>query len=87
MNWFYNLKTSLKLTLAFGLCIAVTTIIGGVAANRMAQMDRITSVIVADPLKGVQALANFDANARQLRIVEYRHILSDSRSDRSAAEK
>jgi methyl-accepting chemotaxis protein len=86
MNGFYNLKTAHKLLLGFGLCLALSVMIGVVAITRMAQMNMVTSHILSDTLTGSQALGDFQAAARQVRIVEYRHALSYTPKDWDQAE-
>ena len=86
MNGFYNLKTAHKLILGFGLCLALSVLIGIVAITRMAQMNTISKNILSDSLAGVEALSECDASARQVRITEYRHALSSTPKDWDQAE-
>jgi len=86
LNWFFNLKTSLKLAIGFGLAITLTAIVGGIAVTRMAQMNKVTDDIVSNSLKAMQAVAEFQGAARQYRIVEYRHLLSNTPAERKEAD-
>ena len=86
MNWFYNLKTSRKMALGFGLCLALAVLVGVVAISRMAQMNKISRDVLSNSLVGVEALSDVQAGARQFRTIEYRHVLSFTPSDKSQAE-
>ena len=86
MKWLYNLKTAHKLALGFGLCLALAVLVGVVAINRMAQMNKISESIVSDSLDSVEALGNFQAAARQFRTIEYRHVVSFTPADMDKAE-
>ncbi len=86
MNTFYNLKTAHKLILGFGLCLALSLLVGGVAITRMAQLNKISENILSDSLAGVEALSAFQASARQVRTVEYRHVLSFTPPQMAGAE-
>ena len=86
MNWFTNLKVAGKLALGFGLCLTLATLIGTVAVTRMAQMNTITKDLNSDTVGGLDDLGKFNAAARQLRTVEYRHVLSSTPADKAKAE-
>ena len=86
MNWFNTLKTAGKLTLGYGLCLALALTVGVVAITRMAQMNTIAQTLVSDSVAGLEALDTFNAAARQYRTIEYRHVLSFTDPDRQKAE-
>ena len=75
MNWFYNLKIARKLALGFGLCLLFAVLVGGIAIQRMAQMNTVTSGILDDSLVSVETLGKFSSEFKQTRILEYRFIL------------
>jgi methyl-accepting chemotaxis protein len=77
MNWFSNLKTGRKLALGFGTCLLLALTVGAVALSRMAQMNRLEKEITEVSLTGIKTLAVADAAMRQVRILEYRHVLTD----------
>ncbi len=77
MNWFYNLKTARKLALGFGLCLALTLLVGAVAISRMAQMNRKAGLLDAGTSRGMRALVTFSGPMRQFRITEYRAALNN----------
>jgi methyl-accepting chemotaxis protein len=86
MKWLYNLKTARKLTLGFGLCLGLSILVGVVAITRMAQMNKISENIVSDPVVCFETLAQFQGDARQFRIIEYRHALSSTPAEWDQAE-
>lgn len=86
MRWIYNLKTARKLMLGFGLCLSLALLVGIVAVTRMAQMNIITENIISDSLNGVEDLADFQGEFRQVRIVQYRHVLSAAPTDKAKAD-
>lgn len=86
MNWFNNLKIGRKLALGFGLCLLLSAVSVAVAVSRMAQMYRLAEGIIAESLTGTLALSRFQADARQFRTIEYRHVLSFSKADMDKAE-
>ncbi|MGI4791606.1 MAG: methyl-accepting chemotaxis protein [Janthinobacterium lividum] len=75
MNWFYNLKTGLKLALGFGICLILATVIGVTAVTRMGQMNEATKTIVSDSLAGTSAVAGLFDSMRQYRTMEFRHMV------------
>ena len=86
MNWFYNLKMAHKLTLGFGLCLALALLVGGVSISRMAEMIGITKALLAGTVGGDEALMRFQSAARQFRTIEYQHVLSFTLVDKKAEE-
>ena len=75
MTAFYNLKTAHKLILGFGLCLALSILIGVVAITRMAQMNTITENILSDSVAGLEALGKFTSNSKQVRLIDYRFLV------------
>ncbi|BDI30201.1 hypothetical protein CCAX7_22520 [Capsulimonas corticalis] len=82
MNWFLNRKTAHKLSIGFGLCILLTTVLGGAAIGLMAHMSKIAKSIVSDSLTSTERLAEFHVGARHVRTLEFQAILSRTPKDR-----
>ncbi len=76
MNWFANLKTAYKLALGFGLCLLLAVLVGGVAIQRMAQMNRVANLLDTDTIAGESALIDITAHARRFRSLEFQHLLA-----------
>ena len=75
MNWFYNLKIAHKLALGFGLCLALAVLVGGVAIERAAQMNTVTSSVLSDSVNSMAAIGLINSDLKQTRLLEYRFIL------------
>ena len=75
MNWFYNLKVARKLALGFGVCLVLAVLVGGLAIQRMAQMNTVTDNVLNDSLVSVTKLGTFGSEFKQTRILEYRFVL------------
>ncbi len=76
MNWFNNLKTAYKLALGFGLCLFLAALVGGVAIQRMAQMNRVANLLDTDTIAGESALLDITAHALRFRSLEFQHLLA-----------
>ncbi len=81
MNGFYNLKTAYKLALGFGLCLVLAVLVGGVAIQRMTQMNQVANLLDTDSLAGESALLDITAHARRFRTLEYQHLLATTSAD------
>jgi len=75
MGWFLNLKTGQKLALAFGLCLALATLVGGVAISRMGQMNGTTQLINSDSVAGLKCVAQLTNDSKLFRILQFEHVL------------
>jgi methyl-accepting chemotaxis protein len=87
LNWLYNLKTAKKMVLGFGLCLSLATAVGLTAIMRLAQLNTISINIVAHSLRGAEALGNFQASFRQLRVYQYREILDPTNPEKDKDEQ
>ncbi|MCW3058181.1 MAG: methyl-accepting chemotaxis sensory transducer, partial [Capsulimonas sp.] len=82
MTWFLDRKTATKLSLGFGLCVLLTTVLGVAAIGLMTHMSRIAKSIVSDSLTSTERLAEFHVGARHVRTLEFQAILSRTQTDR-----
>jgi methyl-accepting chemotaxis protein len=75
MRWFANLKTAQKLGLGFGFLVCMVLLVGGMATNRMAQMNRNASLLNTDALAGLKGMVQFVDDTKQVRLLQFQDIL------------
>ncbi|BDI29536.1 methyl-accepting chemotaxis sensory transducer [Capsulimonas corticalis] len=76
MTFFINLKIAYKLAVGFGFCLFLSAVLTVVAVKQMANQERIASLIVSDSVVGLQQLSIVAGETRQVRILQYRHLLT-----------
>ena len=86
MKWFRNLKIAKKLYLAFGVLLALTASIGVLSQLRLAAVNEVSVEIRDSWLPSVRAMGELNAVTGNLRIQEFKHVLSTSSEDMSAVE-
>lgn len=72
-NWFSNMRVGLKLSLGFGLCLALSAVIAITAWSGLQELKRDMDLITKDALPGITQIGKFDAAARQYRVLQYRY--------------
>ena len=75
MKWISNLKLAWKLALSFGVCLALTALIGALAINRMGQLNAAVNHIVVDPLESLKLLGDTTDDLADYHQLELRSIL------------
>ncbi|BDI30200.1 hypothetical protein CCAX7_22510 [Capsulimonas corticalis] len=83
MQWFLNRKTAHKLSIGFGLCVLLTTIMGIVGIALMTHMTHLGESIVTDSLTSTEHLAQFHVNARRMRTMEFQMALAENAAGRA----
>src|SRR5579871_621058 len=73
-QWVRNLKTSYKLGLGFGVCLAFTCVLGVTALSRMADVNQITEAIALHTLPNATKLAKLNSAIKQFRLSQYRYV-------------
>lgn len=76
MKWISNLKLAWKMGLSFGICLALTILIGGVAINRMGQLNQATNNITVDSLEGLKILVDATQHLADYRRFELHAVLT-----------
>ncbi|PVZ12498.1 MULTISPECIES: methyl-accepting chemotaxis protein [unclassified Pseudomonas] len=78
MQWFYNLKISAKLLIAFLLILALSVVLGVFAIFQLSALNSVSEKITGDSVPSIRAAASMRYNLTQYRTREARHILADS---------
>lgn len=86
MQWFRNLKIATKLMLSFGTVLAITASLGAFAIARMGQMNGVSHEIQTSWLPSVQVVGELNSATGDLRIQEFKHVLSTSQQEMSEVE-
>ncbi len=84
MGWIFNLKTSTKLALGFGLVLVLMVAMAAVAIVGAARSEAATVVLHEDALDGVSTIKSIYAEMLRFRMRHYRLLAYD---DKAAIEK
>ncbi|MCW3060438.1 MAG: hypothetical protein JWQ02_2259 [Capsulimonas sp.] len=82
MSFFANLKIAYKLAVGFGFCLMLSAALTGIAVRQMAAQDRIAGLIVSDSVIGLQNLSIASGETRQVRVLQYRHLLTKNDAEK-----
>jgi methyl-accepting chemotaxis protein len=85
MRSLINLKISLKLGLAFSICIILSAVLGIFSLQRMTSLNLITENIVNKSYGPIMTFSQFRFQIRQLRIDEYRGVVAHSPQEVASA--
>jgi methyl-accepting chemotaxis protein len=86
MNWFRDLKVSLKLAAGFGVCLTFALLAGLVGIQQMNIINDNASLINTDAVKGSASIANIRSDINQYRIIQLRFIIAQSSADMDKVE-
>src|SRR5579871_570704 len=86
MKWFTNRDAVHKLAFSFGLCLFLALAVGLIAIAQMARMNRSANEIAVNSLPGTVTIAESLSNVKQLRILEWRRILTPDNAERSQVD-
>src|SRR5262249_47661523 len=81
-----NLKIGSRLSLGFGLVMALLCLMAGVAAWQMQRLDGNTDYYSENLIPSFEAQHQITLALSDLRRYEYQHVLADSPADMDAAE-
>ena len=74
LRWIKDLKTSYKLGIGFGICLAFTCVLGGTALSQMADLNRTSEEIATHTLPNAIKLAKLNSAIKQFRLTQYRYV-------------
>lgn len=78
MKWFYDLKISAKLLIAFLLVLSLSVLLGVFSIVQLAAVNNAAVKISEDTVPSIRVAASMRYNLAQYRTREARHILADS---------
>jgi len=87
MQWFYDLKVSTKLAIAFLSVICLTTILGCFAIFQLSKSNGLTAEMGGNWMPSIQFASAMNTNTSDVRIAEVQHVLSTSKEDMDKYEK
>ncbi len=87
MQWFYNLKISMKLIISFLVVLSLTTFLGVFSIIQLANTHDITVDIQTSWLPSVRATSDMNTNTSDFRIAELKHILSTTPEEMTKYEQ
>ncbi|BDI28360.1 putative sensory transducer protein YvaQ [Capsulimonas corticalis] len=83
---FTNLKIAYKLAIGFGFCLLLSAALTGVAIRQMANENHITDLFVTDTVPDLQDMKTIEGESKQLRILQYRHLLTKDSAGKGEVE-
>jgi len=87
MNWFYNLKISAKLIVAFLAVLSLTMFLGVFSVIELAKVNQTSTEMEINWMPSVRATSDMNTNTSDFRIAELQHILSTDEKDRAKYEQ
>ena len=81
MQWFYNLKISAKLLIAFLLVLSLAVVLGLFSIFQLAAVNDAALRMSEDSIPSIRTAASMRYNLTQYRTREARHILADTEAD------
>lgn len=76
MQWFYNLKISVKLILSFFAVLALTTVLGLLSIYVVAEVNQTSTDMEVNWMPSVRVTSDMNTNTSDFRLAEVQHILS-----------
>ena len=86
MSFFANLKIAHKLAVGFGFCLLLSVALTFVAVRQMANQSQVTQLFVTDTVPDLLDMKSIEGEARQLRILQYRHLLTKDAEGKQEVE-
>ncbi|MGI9215552.1 MAG: MCP four helix bundle domain-containing protein, partial [Hydrogenophaga sp.] len=77
MTFLSNLKLGHRLTLAFGLVLALTITLGATAVSAMRNINERMLYVTENSVPALQALGDIKSQSLNLRRLEYNHLVSE----------
>jgi methyl-accepting chemotaxis protein len=87
MQWFYDLKVSTKLAVAFLCVICLATILGSFAIFQLSKSNGLTREIATNWMPATRFASDMNTNLSDLRVSEVQHVLSVTKEDTDKYEK
>ena len=87
MQWFINMRIMSKLLLSFGITLSIMAGLGWFANTQMSRVNEKSTEISGNWLPSVQACGQLNALIREVRTVEYAHIVSEDEKAMAEFEK
>jgi methyl-accepting chemotaxis protein len=87
MSWFYNLKISTKLLIAFLLVFAVTAALGLFAIDQMATLHTAGNAVSEKRLPSITYVSTMNTDTSDFRINELQYILSTNADEQAKYER
>ncbi len=87
MQWFNNLKISLKLIMGFGTFSLLIAALGFFSIMRSEEVNGVVKIIEKNWLPAVSYISDMNTNTSDFRIAELHHIASVTPEERSIYEK
>jgi len=84
MHWFLNLKTAIKLSLCFGVCLLLGAAVSGFAISRMVKLVSMEAAISKNVVTGLDTLNRLSRDARATDSAVDRLMIATSESERRA---
>ena len=84
MHWFLNLKTGIKLSLCFGVCLALGAAVSGFSISRMVKLVHVESSITSNLVSGLENLNTMSVEARHSHMRAEQLILTNKAGNRTA---
>ncbi|MDD4329650.1 MAG: methyl-accepting chemotaxis protein, partial [Aliarcobacter sp.] len=81
-----NLKMATKLSLGFGIILVLMSILGLISLNRMSVVNDQSTIIAENWMPSIKVVEEINTNTSDLRIFEYKHVLSTEDVDMKKAE-
>ena len=86
MKVFANMRTAVKLGLGFGVCVALTALLGIVSLRQTAVLASGTGEMYSDTVLGLQSLNKITRAVQLHRLWSYRHIFASTDATRKDVE-
>ncbi|WP_426153329.1 methyl-accepting chemotaxis protein [Pseudomonas sp. DC3000-4b1] len=87
MQWFYNLKISAKLLIAFLLVLSLAVVLGLFSIFQLAAVNDTALRMSEDSIPSIRAASSMRYNLTQYRTREARHILADTEEEMSELQR
>jgi len=84
MHWFLNLKTAIKLSICFGVCLLLGAAVSGFAISRMVKLVNMEAAISKNVVTGLDTLNRLSRDARTTDSEMDQFVLTTSESKRRA---
>lgn len=86
MSWYVNLKTNVKLLIGFGFVLALLTVVGVLAIQKLGEVDEGSNVIAGVWLPSTRLAGVMKATMIDTRLKEYGHVVMEDVAAKQARE-
>lgn len=87
MQWFNRMKVATRLTVAFGVVLALTGILGILSAVQIDRVNQISTELETNWLPSTRAAGDLNTATSDYRVAELQHVLSVDEAEMSKYEK